>query len=370
MGKKRLIMVSTIVVALLVVVFYIACDENPTCPPDVDQTTLETRGGVGITLRADSISGDSGLFKDHDPNDVLIGSFLDGSMTHGFISLGEPNTECKFSIGTASDWKFDTASFVPQFTIESQTGYVGIGTESPDNKLEVNGDVLVDSNLYISGNLDLAGDIVTSRNIFVTENIGLGTTQTRSNLHLEEKTLLVHKYGESDDPIVRIEKHSNVTYPNQIALEIKAGVIDTDPKKFWVGTADGDPWTLKAALEGNFYCTGNISAGGNCCSASDRRFKKNIDRISGSLEKVSQLSGINFDWDREKFPEKLFSDKRQIGLIAQDVQAVIPEVVTQDAEGYYYIAYNKLVPILIEAIKEQQMMIDELRKKVDEQGKD
>jgi len=122
--------------------------------------------------------------------------------------------------------------------------------------------------------------------------------------------------------------------------------------------------------EGNFHCTGNITAGGNCCSASDRRFKTHINKISNSLDRVSQLSGVSFDWNRKEYPEKHFTDEKQIGLIAQDVKDIIPEVVYEDNDGYYYIAYNKLVPVLIEAIKEQQIMINELRKKVDELGKD
>jgi len=107
---------------------------------------------------------------------------------------------------------------------------------------------------------------------------------------------------------------------------------------------------------GRVHVTGELTAI-NCCSSSDSRWKTNISPLSGSLQKISDLTGVNFEWRTEEFPNQGFGPGRNIGLIAQDVERVFPEVVTQDKEGYRFIAYDKLVPVLIEAVKEQQAFI-------------
>jgi len=94
----------------------------------------------------------------------------------------------------------------------------------------------------------------------------------------------------------------------------------------------------------------SCSAGSGCCS--DRRFKQNITPIDSALDKVTKLQGVTFIWNRAAFPDRNFSDGREIGLIAQDVEPVIPEVVHTDFDGYKSISYDKLTAMLIEAVKE------------------
>ena len=67
----------------------------------------------------------------------------------------------------------------------------------------------------------------------------------------------------------------------------------------------------------------------------------------------------------EEYPEKNFSIEKQIGLIAQDVEKVFPELVVTDSEGYKSVAYQNLVAVLIEAVKEQQKSINQLKKEVE-----
>jgi hypothetical protein len=92
-------------------------------------------------------------------------------------------------------------------------------------------------------------------------------------------------------------------------------------------------------------------------SASDERYKRNIQPLQLSLEKVTKLTGVSYDWKTEEYSGKGFTEGRQIGLIAQDVEKVLPELVQADENGYLAIAYDKLVPVLIEAVKEQQTSI-------------
>ncbi|MFH0865901.1 MAG: tail fiber domain-containing protein [Bacteroidota bacterium] len=104
-----------------------------------------------------------------------------------------------------------------------------------------------------------------------------------------------------------------------------------------------------------------ILKGQSVAELSDSQLKTNIAPLNGSLTMLMQLNGIYFEWDSLQYPSVYFEQGRQIGLTAQDVQPVIPEVVKTDAQGYSYIEYNRLIPVLIESIKEQQSTIDTLQ---------
>ncbi len=100
--------------------------------------------------------------------------------------------------------------------------------------------------------------------------------------------------------------------------------------------------------------------------SSDARFKTNVSPIANPLKKVLQLRGVNFDWNQSQFPERTFSSKRALGFIAQEVEKVLPEVVETEksADGYKAVQYDKVVALLVEAIKEQQKQINRLQKQV------
>lgn len=95
----------------------------------------------------------------------------------------------------------------------------------------------------------------------------------------------------------------------------------------------------------------------NLSQNSDERMKDNIELIPGALAKIVRLQGVSFDWKVDRRPE---GSPKQLGLIAQQVRQVIPEAVV-DAKGSLSIAYNAITALLIEAVKEQQKHIDELR---------
>jgi hypothetical protein len=80
--------------------------------------------------------------------------------------------------------------------------------------------------------------------------------------------------------------------------------------------------------------------------------------ITGALEKVKAIGGYSFDWNEKQDVYK----GHDIGVIAQEVEEVLPEIVTTRDNGYKAVKYEKLVPLLIEAIKEQQKEIEDLKK--------
>jgi len=92
---------------------------------------------------------------------------------------------------------------------------------------------------------------------------------------------------------------------------------------------------------------------------SDIRYKENFKQIDNPLSIVKNINGIYFNWKNDK------SKTRDIGFIAQDVEKFLPEVVKTDKDGYKSLDYGKLTPLLIEAIKEQQKQIEELKKEIE-----
>ena len=101
-------------------------------------------------------------------------------------------------------------------------------------------------------------------------------------------------------------------------------------------------------LNGDFTATGNVTA------FSDERLKENVQTIEGALDKVSQMRGVTYNYKSE-----LNDGQRGTGVIAQEMQQVMPEVV-QDGE-YLSVAYGNLVGVLIESIKELKAEIEELK---------
>ncbi len=103
--------------------------------------------------------------------------------------------------------------------------------------------------------------------------------------------------------------------------------------------------------------------------SSDERLKENVIPIGNAIEKVKQIRGVEFDW----IPTELSdgedvhtNEGHDVGVIAQEIEKVLPEAVTTRDSGYKAVKYEKIVPLLIESIKEQQEQIDELKKEIKE----
>jgi len=121
-----------------------------------------------------------------------------------------------------------------------------------------------------------------------------------------------------------------------------------------------------SGIDGLVKIMGSGTYTGTWTQASDLRFKKNIEPIEISIEKIDKLNGVNYELRKDEFPEKKFSDGKQIGLIAQDVEKVFPELVRTDNEGYKSVDYTKLSVILLEGIKLQQKQLAEQSAKIDD----
>ena len=112
------------------------------------------------------------------------------------------------------------------------------------------------------------------------------------------------------------------------------------------------------SVSGTITCTGNITG-----LTSDKRLKDFKEIIPSALEKVSKLNGYNFNWNdtAKKLDANIFDDEDQVGVSAQEVLEVCPEAVKPAPidNNYYTVQYEKLVPLLIEAIKDIKNELDE-----------
>jgi hypothetical protein len=120
------------------------------------------------------------------------------------------------------------------------------------------------------------------------------------------------------------------------------------------------------SINGDFNVDGTIWQNQGVLHLSDSIFKINKDTIANPMDIVNGLEGIYYEWDTINYPEKNFAAGNQIGFIAQEVQGVLPEAVTIGANETYYMDYNRVVPVLVEALKEMSAKVEILEETVGE----
>lgn len=128
-----------------------------------------------------------------------------------------------------------------------------------------------------------------------------------------------------------------------IGDNVTAAAIDD---RFYVGCING------------LHCDGDVVA----YASSDERLKDNITPLSGCLDKVLSLDAIEFDWNDN---QQTYSG-HDIGLIAQQVKEIAPEIVTERENGFLAMKYEKVIPLLVGATQEQDLQIQELEKQMKE----
>jgi len=115
------------------------------------------------------------------------------------------------------------------------------------------------------------------------------------------------------------------------------------------------------------YSVGDVYTTGSYKNSSDARFKEDVQPLTDSLSTVLKLRGVQFNWKRDEYPEHNFSEGRQVGFIAQEVEEVLPEVVDKgdDKDGFYSVSYGRIVPVLVEAVKELKAENDSLKQRLE-----
>ena len=120
--------------------------------------------------------------------------------------------------------------------------------------------------------------------------------------------------------------------------------------------------TAASGTSGEIRATGNITA----YYSSDARLKENVQPIPDALDSIDKINGVTFDWTADFLKDQgeedgYFVRKHDVGVIAQEIQAVLPEAVAEREDGYLAVKYDRIVPLLIQAIKELKAEVETLK---------
>jgi len=167
---------------------------------------------------------------------------------------------------------------------------------------------------------------------------------------------------------------SGTTFSLQPDLRGEAYIIGRDNNDYFVVDTTEMSWVLDGAVDMRLYNSGDLHVEGNVVgystSISDQKFKDDVTPIESALDKVKALKGVEYTWNATSK-----KGKRDLGFIAQEVEQVIPQIVTEHtlSTGEFAdnptqsktIDYEKITAVLVEAVKEQQAQIEELKAKLD-----
>jgi len=311
---------------------------------DVDNSSLVTNVKMiepgnditpGFEFTADG-STDMSIFRMLDPGEFdnsLIE--MSGGLTGGSIKMFNPQPEppalmfdVDIDASSGPSMRFHN-SFGPIMTAEqNMTGGFVIKMEDPEEE-PVQMHVELGSSFSIPARRNMASD---------GGYLSLYSPTDYLQTHLTPGNLLM--YYEAD------------------AIQGPPIYINTDNTGAQVGIGTNSP-TEALYVMGNIYATGTIT------ELSDAAAKSNVETIDNALDLVENLRGVRYNLESDIAVELNTSDDKQIGLIAQEVKEVLPEVVNSPEEGYSSVNYSRLTAVLIEAVKELKAENDDLKSRIE-----
>ena len=191
-------------------------------------------------------------------------------------------------------------------------------------------------------NLMGSGDSPTFNNLTVSGD--LTVTGTRTELQITQLNI--------EDKLISVASGSTTS-----ANADGGGfhISGSDVSMTWDDSNDRLFFSTGSFFSGSVEVSGDVTA----FSTSDERLKDNVTPIGSAIDKINQIGGYEFDWNNNSE-----HSGHDVGVIAQEIEKVLPEVVVDRDTGYKAVRYEKIVALLIQAIKEQQLQIDELKSKI------
>ncbi|MEG0928291.1 tail fiber domain-containing protein [Chryseobacterium sp.] len=230
-------------------------------------------------------------------------------------------------------------------------GFVGVGTTTPLSKLHIEGTDPADADdndIRLSSYKDNT-DVPT---LYLTRGRGTSVTSP-SNLLANDFVGLTRYLGQVGGSLSTL---ATMGYQYQ-------GNGTTTNGRFYF-SLNGN---LRAALDqsGELRVYGNVIAN-DLTLTSDARFKTDIATIKNALPIINSLRGTTYQMNKKAFPDRNFAEGKQYGVIAQEVEKLLPELVITSEDGYKSVNYIGMIPVLIEAVKEQQKQITTKDSKIKE----
>jgi hypothetical protein len=237
--------------------------------------------------------------------------------------------------------------------------YLGANTKASfsgaDNEIVIGYNAVgAGSNSVVLGNDSITKTILKG-------NVGIGTTAPTDRLHIVGTAPAVSL----EDPGVRRWRIQNNNRFSIVDASTAGEVLSILGGSGNVGIGTTNPGTYKLRVQGT-VCFDTNNDGTCDYTWSDIAMKRNIQELNNALGLVNQLNPVSFEfrYDEEKFKDFFLPRGPQFGLIAQDVEKILPQLVENTVSGYKIIKYEKLVPLLVGAIKEQQKEIEELKAQI------
>lgn len=337
-----------------------------------------------------STSGGAGqiyLFNASTVATVKISTIDSSYFTGGNVGIGttSPTAKLAISSGSSNGLRIDTNSGgyaalniggTGTLTVDApmitggrfqvlDNGNVGIGVPSPSEKLHVDGNVIVTYNNSFQGINSIGNNAILARVSPTTGIINYAEYATATNLNgfvLGSDDARV-KGDIATDSLDFITNTSSRMFINSSG---NVGIATTSPsyKLDVVGDSRITSGSLGVGVAPN-ATDGRIDASNDIVaySTSDQRLKENVTPIENALEKVKTLTGVKFDWKEETAHVHGYHG-HDVGIIAQDVQAVLPEAVRTNESGYLSVRYEKMIALLIEANKELAARVEFLEQKL------
>lgn len=185
----------------------------------------------------------------------------------------------------------------------------------------------------------------TSNSYIITDSLGLGTQQSISKLDISVTQsipgLNISQYT-SNNGLQITNINSNIAFVVDYIGNVGIGTTTTINKGLYV--------TGNSQFDGTVDIYGRTTVYGQFLNPSDVRIKTDIQPITNALDVVKQINGYSFT--------KLHNDKRELGVIAQELQKILPDLVHEDSQGYLSVSYMNLIALMIEAIKELDAKIE------------
>lgn len=242
------------------------------------------------------------------------------------------------STGSISGANVDTSglSYIP-----SGAGSLGIGTTSPTRNLDVNGDARIRGGIYdVNNNVGGASSVLTANGSGGWSWQPVTATGAINGITITD-----------DNTGIRYPLFTSATSGSVTGQFVDSNGLVYNTATNCLGIGSLTP-TSRLDIVGDVKVAGIITAT-DFNSSSDKTLKHDIHVIENPIEKVLQLNGVRFNWNE--------TGKPSVGVIAQEVEQVLPELVSNtDPKS---VNYNGLIGLLIECVKEQQKQIDELKVK-------
>jgi hypothetical protein len=249
-----------------------------------------------------------------------------------------------------------TAPTPGSILMNNDDSWIGTGTNAASVRIEFDKTVGLEGiNVLVDKpNIPTLGyTAMTIKNVGTSSGVGLKLSGER-NINGSETSFL--DFENTDSGGSRTDVLARVGVKNASGTNTEAS--------FQISLQSSNPTSTGILTErltldhlGNLVIDGKFTSNG-IKETSDGRFKKNINSISNALATVLNLEGVTYNWRTEEFPERSFGERMEYGVIAQQIEKIIPELVDTDEKGYKSVQYSHMVPLLIEAIKEQQLIIN------------